>query len=127
MEKIWILPICLLIVGVFGSLCIYQATDIKFDFRMDDNTRMAIESLNQTINNLEIPNTMIYGVEDCQFITDRQEYWCVDVAPFQNSKGLATQDSFNKDLTATQQVASSKCPSDTSLNPDNYTKFKNWR
>ena len=27
--------------------------------------------------------------------------------------------SFNKDLTATQQVASSKCPSDTSLNPDN--------
>ena len=26
--------------------------------------------------------------------------------------------SFNKDLTATQQVASPKCPSDTSLNPD---------
>jgi len=25
---------------------------------------------------------------------------------------------FNKDLTATQQVASPKCPSDTSLNPD---------
>jgi len=25
---------------------------------------------------------------------------------------------FNKDLTATQQVASPKCPSDTSLNPN---------
>jgi hypothetical protein len=103
MEKIWIIPICLVIVGIFGSLWIYQATDIKFDFTMDNNTRIAIESLNQTINNLEIPNTKIYGVEDCQFITERQEYWCVDVAPFQNSKGLATQDSFNKGYEVNQR------------------------
>jgi len=32
---------------------------------------------------------------------------------------LAEPKEFNKDLTATQQVASPKCPSDTSLNPDN--------
>jgi hypothetical protein len=37
-----------------------------------------------------------------------------------NSTSLtsAKQKGFNKDLTATQQVATPKCPSDTSLNPD---------
>jgi len=38
----------------------------------------------------------------------------------QNSTSFGSDkpNSFNKDLTATQQVASPKCPSDTSLNPD---------
>ena len=32
--------------------------------------------------------------------------------------GFPSENSINKDLTATQQVASPKCPSDTSLNPN---------
>jgi len=39
-----------------------------------------------------------------------------------------TEKAFNKDLTATQQVATPKCPSDTSLNPDISRNFVfGWR
>jgi hypothetical protein len=34
------------------------------------------------------------------------------------SPTFPTEKAFNKDLTATQQVATPKCPSDTSLNPN---------
>jgi len=37
--------------------------------------------------------------------------------------GFPSENSINKDLTATQQVASPKCPSDTSLNPDIKSNF----
>jgi N6-adenosine-specific RNA methylase IME4 len=41
-----------------------------------------------------------------------------DVQLIAKSKTQGATPSFNKDLTATQQVATPKCPSDTSLNPD---------
>lgn len=74
---------CLLIVGVTAFFCSSNLADINLDITMDNNTRIAIHSLNNTVANLEIPMTMIYGAEDCQFITERQEYWCIDVYPFQ--------------------------------------------
>ena len=47
---------------------------------------------------------------------DKANQRLVQLNAFSNTQGATP--SFNKDLTATQQVASPKCPSDTSLNPD---------
>jgi len=61
-----------------------------------------------------ISNLQSYLLENNGLITSFLEI----IAPNSNSKGSPSENSFNKDLTATQQVASPKCHSDTSLNPD---------
>jgi len=47
----------------------------------------------------------------------------ISKTPQNNTQASPTEKSLNKDLTATQQVASPKCPSDTSLNPNIKSNF----
>ena len=49
MKAIWILPICLLIIGFFGMFWIIQLSDVKIDvnFNMDNNSLEAIKQANQ--------------------------------------------------------------------------------
>jgi hypothetical protein len=48
----------------------------------------------------------------------KTKWFCFMKIPIAETETQGATPSFNKDLTATQQVASPKCPSDTSLNPD---------
>lgn len=48
MNLIWIMPLCI----IFGWFLAMNFVNANFDFSMDDNTRIAIESLNETMNNV---------------------------------------------------------------------------
>jgi len=81
MDRIWIIPITLAIIGWFGIFWTLNLSNAEIYIRMDDNTKDAIKSINETLSNLEIPNLMIYNYQDCELIHHRKEYWCYRDAP----------------------------------------------
>jgi len=77
-----IVIICLFIIGFFGTLWTYNLSEHEININMDDNTLNAVKSLNETVASVEMLNRNIhdittYDINDCQFITDRQEFWCI--------------------------------------------------
>jgi hypothetical protein len=77
--------IVLIITSIFGTITNY-------------NNQREILERNETMTN----KINIYPAYDCEFITHRQEYWCVNVAPDLNSRS-SDEDSLNKDLTENQK------------------------
>jgi len=54
MDKIWVIPICLVIIGWFGIFWTLNLSNIEFDINMDENTLDALKSLDrESINNLD--------------------------------------------------------------------------
>jgi hypothetical protein len=86
--------------------------DIVFDPTMGSGTTAkACYELNRRFIGFEI------DPEYCEIARKRLKQKVI--TGFFGTQANSTSSSFNKDLTAMQQVASPKCPSDTSLNPDN--------
>lgn len=48
MNKIWIIPICLAIIGYFGIFWTLNLSNIGINLNMDNNTLEAIRSINYT-------------------------------------------------------------------------------
>lgn len=47
-QYLWIIPVCLVIIGWFGIFWTMNLADIDVNINMDDNTLEAIKSLNGT-------------------------------------------------------------------------------
>lgn len=78
MDKIWIIPISLFIIGIFGYGWMTEASDLDIHVTMDENTRDAIISLNDTIRGIEYPSVTRYNQLDCHAISEKMEIWCIN-------------------------------------------------
>jgi hypothetical protein len=69
--------IAISLIVIFGILVNGWINSPTFSFEMDNNTKDAIMSLNDSLDNIEyIPEFIIYNESKCHFITETQEYWC---------------------------------------------------
>lgn len=72
MNKLWIIPICLFIIGFYGQFWILGASDMSFEFKIDEDTREAIELLTEyngtlIINNIH-ENAQYSCVKGCELM-----------------------------------------------------------
>lgn len=74
-DKGFYVVMAILFIGAFGMIWTNNISDI--DISMDENTRDAIMSFNDTLKELEIPDIATYDASECKFIEDIDEYWCV--------------------------------------------------
>ena len=66
------------IIGYFGIFWTISLANIDISITMDENTKVAIQSLNESIGALEIPQVNKFNMTDCETIIDRQEIWCIN-------------------------------------------------
>lgn len=78
-HLIWTISLILMTLIICGTIIYIHYNSWTLKFEMDDNTKTAIESLN--LNNLKT-----YDYEDCHFIQEEREYWCIDNKNYRNEK-----------------------------------------
>jgi len=76
MSKLWIIPICIFIIGWFGMFWTLNLSDINIDINMDNNTRDSIMSLNETLKRIECVGFYKFNDTNCKYIIENEEYWC---------------------------------------------------
>ena len=67
MNKLWIIPVSLLVIGYFGMFWALSLSDIDIDITMDNNTRDALQAISKlNIQPITIYNStvIIYGKND---------------------------------------------------------------
>lgn len=78
MKWYWIIPISLAVIGYLGLFWIIPISNASWDINieMDNNTRDAIQSLNESIGKIQIQESYKFNASDCIWNSDTQEYWC---------------------------------------------------
>lgn len=68
--------ICISVIFTSLIFTIGWVNSPSLKIEMDDNTKEAIMSLNDTISSIEIPSLYIFNASDCMYNMDLDEYWC---------------------------------------------------
>lgn len=76
--KMWQVLLSWVAVGLIGILLGAGFSDYDINVTMDNNTRMAIESFNETLAQLEILSAYKFNLTECIFVGENQEYWCIN-------------------------------------------------
>jgi hypothetical protein len=88
-SAIWVLPVCLLLIGIYGMVWINELSDVKLtiNFNMDNNTLEAVKEAGQMqarqtadnrchtiIYEYDYINNTFYKVSDLDFKVEFKEY-----------------------------------------------------